>query len=130
PDGRGGARPLQAGRTPALPRSAGPPSPASHRPTPGRTPAGPRADTSPRRILIIKPSSLGDIVHALPVLALLRETWPQAHIAWLVGTAFAPLLDGHPLLDEVIVFDRRRFGRLLQSRRILTDFGRFIWQLR
>ncbi len=97
---------------------------------PSGTPTGPRAGASPRRILIIKPSSLGDLVHALPVLALLRETWPRAHIAWLVGTAFAPLLDGHPLLDEVIVFDRRRFGRLLQSRRILADFGRFVWQLR
>ncbi|MEW6199729.1 MAG: lipopolysaccharide heptosyltransferase II [Planctomycetota bacterium] len=85
---------------------------------------------SPRRILIIKPSSLGDIVHALPVLVLLRETWPQACIAWLAGTAFAPLLDGHPLLDEVIVFDRRRFGRLLQSRRILADFVCFVWRLR
>lgn len=128
--GRCGARPLQPGQAPALPDRAGPPSPASRRPTPGEPPVTCRADTSPRRILIIKPSSLGDIVHTLPVLALLRETWPQAHIAWLVGSAFAPLLDGHPLLDEVIVFDRRRFGRLLQSRRILADFGRFVWQLR
>ncbi len=83
-----------------------------------------------RRILIIKPSSLGDIVHALPVLAGLRAAYPDAHIAWLVGLSFAPLLESHPLLDEVIPFDRRRYGRMLQSPRILVDFLRFVRQLR
>ena len=85
---------------------------------------------NPRRILLIKPSSLGDIVHALPVLAALREAYPAAHIAWLVGNASAPLLEGHPLLDEVIPFDRRRYGRMLQSPRILLDFLRFVAGLR
>lgn len=83
-----------------------------------------------QRILIIKPSSLGDIVHALPVLAGLRAAYPDAHIAWLAGLSFAPLLEGHPLLDEVIPFDRRRYGQMLQSPRILTDFLRFVRQLR
>jgi heptosyltransferase-1 len=84
----------------------------------------------PRRILLIKPSSLGDIVHALPVLAGLRAAYPQAHIAWLVGNAFAPLLAGHPLLDEVIRFDRRRYGRMLQSRAVGAEFLRFVGDLR
>lgn len=96
----------------------------------GETPGPVSASRSPRRILIIKPSSLGDIVHALPVLALLRDTWPQAHVAWLAGSAFAPLLEGHPLLDEVIVFDRRRYGRMLRNPPILADFARFAWRLR
>lgn len=84
----------------------------------------------PARILIIKPSSLGDIVHALPVLAALRAAHPQAHIAWLVGSSFAPLLDGHPLLDEIIPFDRRYYGRMLQRPRALADFARFLRGLR
>ncbi len=84
----------------------------------------------PRRILLIKPSSLGDIVHALPVLAGLRTAYPRAHIAWLVGKAFAPLLAGHPLLDEVIPFDRQRFGRMLQSRAVGAEFLRFVGDLR
>jgi lipopolysaccharide heptosyltransferase I len=83
-----------------------------------------------RRILIIKPSSLGDIVHALPVLAALRERYPSAHIAWLVGRGFAELLDGHPLLDEVIAFDRSRFGRMWRSPRIAAEFARFVLRLR
>ena len=65
---------------------------------------------SARRILIIKPSAIGDIVHSLPVLNLLRLKWPEARISWLVSSSCAGLLDGHPQIDEVIRFDRRFFG--------------------
>ncbi|MEP0846438.1 MAG: lipopolysaccharide heptosyltransferase I [Phycisphaerae bacterium] len=82
------------------------------------------------RILIIKPSSLGDIIHALPVLAGLRAALPHAHIAWLAANAFAPLLDGHPLLDEVIPFDRRRFGRMGYHPGAFVAFWRFVAGLR
>ncbi len=92
---------------------------------------GPRpAAPEPQRILIIKPSSLGDVVHALPVLAAARATYPRAYLAWLVGTSIAPLLARHPLLDEVIEFDRRRYGRMLQNPRILAEFVRFVRDLR
>ncbi len=84
----------------------------------------------PERILIIKPSSLGDIVHALPVLAALRDAHPDAHIAWLVGDSFAPLLESHPLLDEVIRFDRARFGKMWRNPRIFLDFWRFVAEIR
>ncbi|MCG3125438.1 MAG: hypothetical protein CHACPFDD_00258 [Phycisphaerae bacterium] len=85
---------------------------------------------APQRILIIKPSSLGDVVHALPVLAALRGAFPRAHIAWLIGRSFAPLLDGHPLLDELIPFDRARYGRMLRSPRIFVEFLQFTRALR
>jgi heptosyltransferase-1 len=71
--------------------------------------------TAPQRILIIKPSSLGDVVHALPVLHLLRRRWPDAKISWLVAPYCSGLLEGHPDLDEVIIFDRRRFGTAWKS---------------
>ncbi len=58
-------------------------------------------------MLIVKPSALGDVVHALPVLALLRAKWLSARIDWLIAPAFASLLDGHPLVDDVIPFHRR-----------------------
>jgi lipopolysaccharide heptosyltransferase I len=66
----------------------------------------PLARLEPARICIIKPSSLGDIVHALPILAALRARWPAAHIAWVVNRPFRELLEGHPALDELIVHDR------------------------
>ena len=75
----------------------------------------------PRRILIVKPSALGDVVHALPVLKLLRTRWPAARIAWLVNAGFAGLLENHPDLDEVIVFHRRRLGSIPGLARRLGD---------
>jgi heptosyltransferase-1 len=86
--------------------------------------------TDPQRILIIKPSSLGDIVHGLPVLAAVRRRFPRAHVAWLAARAFAPFLAGHPLLDEVIPFDRKHFGRMWYSPRSFVDFWRFVRDVR
>ncbi len=57
------------------------------------------------RILIVKPSALGDIVHALPFLVELRRRYSSAHIGWVVKREWAPLLEGHPCLDEVIPMD-------------------------
>lgn len=65
----------------------------------------------PERILIIKPSAIGDVVHALPILNLLRDRWPQSHISWLLTPGCAGLLERHPMLDEVIEFDRGYYGR-------------------
>ena len=54
-----------------------------------------------RRILIVKPSSLGDIVHAIPTLLALRDRFPQARIAWLVKREWADLVERVEGLDEV-----------------------------
>ena len=84
----------------------------------------------PRRVLIIKPSAIGDVVHTLPVLALLRRRWPEARIDWLVTPACAGLLDGHPLLNEVIRFERREYGRSWRSPRTLAALLAFAKGLR
>jgi heptosyltransferase I len=54
-----------------------------------------------RRILIIKPSSLGDIIHALPTLAALRDRFPSAHIAWLVKRQWSGVLERVDGLDRI-----------------------------
>ena len=64
------------------------------------------------RILILKPSSLGDIIHALPAVHLIRQRYPQAHLAWLVNTAFISVLKHCPVLDEIIPFPRHEYRRL------------------
>lgn len=87
-------------------------------------------ERSPRRILLIKPSSLGDIVHALPVVSALRSRFPLAKIHWLINRAFAPLLEGHPCVDQCIPFDRRHFGRLHRQWDAASDFVRFVSSLR
>lgn len=61
------------------------------------------------RILLVKLSSLGDVIHALPTLEALRELYPRAKITWLVEAANAPLLGNHPALDRVFSIPRLRF---------------------
>src|SRR5436190_10397727 len=85
---------------------------------------------NPSNILIIKPSAIGDVVHALPVLNLVRRRWPGARITWLVTPACAGLLEGHPQLDEVIRFERRRFGRGWRDPSALLGLWRFTRELR
>ncbi|WP_422923900.1 glycosyltransferase family 9 protein [Singulisphaera sp. PoT] len=63
---------------------------------------------NPARICIIKPSALGDVVHALPVLNALRSRWPTARLSWVVNRGLTGLVEGHPDLDEVIPFDREQ----------------------
>jgi len=64
---------------------------------------------APREILVVKPSSLGDIVHTLPAVALLRQHWPASRLRWIANTEWLPLLEGNPDLDEAIEFPRRQF---------------------
>jgi ADP-heptose:LPS heptosyltransferase len=62
------------------------------------------------KILILKPSSLGDVVQALPVLRLLRQHLPEARIWWWLDQGLMPLLEGDPDLAGIIPFNRRRWG--------------------
>ena len=66
---------------------------------------------SPKRIAVVKPSALGDIAHAVPVLSALRELFPASHISWVVNRGYVPLLAGHPHLNAVVPFDRGSFSR-------------------
>lgn len=82
----------------------------------------------PERIAFIKPSALGDIVHSLPVLTALRNRFPAAHIAWIVNSSYAPLLAGHPDLNEIIPFERGAIrSGLLQGG---VSFARLLRDLR
>jgi lipopolysaccharide heptosyltransferase I len=64
-----------------------------------------------RRIAFIKPSALGDIVHALPVLSALRARFPHSRITWIVNTAYEPLIRHHPDLTDTLPFDRGAFKK-------------------
>ena len=63
------------------------------------------------KILILKPSSLGDVLQALPVLRLLKRHFPGAEIFWWIDSALAPLLAGDPDLAGLVRFERRRWGK-------------------
>jgi heptosyltransferase-1 len=62
------------------------------------------------KILILKPSSLGDVIHALPVLRLIKQARPQSQIYWWLESSLVPLLEGDPDLTGVIPFHRKRWS--------------------
>ncbi len=71
------------------------------------------------RILLVKPSSLGDIVHTLPAAEAIHRAAPRAKIDWLVNSEWRPLLQGVPFLDRIVEFPRRQFrglGGILRAR--------------
>lgn len=83
-----------------------------------------------QRLLIIKLSSLGDVVHALPVATALRRQFPQLHITWAVEQQHAGLVRDHPAVDRVVVFppfawghatDRSWLSALRRSLRTLRE---------
>jgi lipopolysaccharide heptosyltransferase I len=71
--------------------------------TPGR-------DAAPR-IALVKLSSLGDVVHALPVARALRVWWPRAELTWVVERREQAILEGNPDLDHVVAVDTRLWRR-------------------
>jgi len=78
------------------------------------------------RILIVRTSALGDVVHALPVLGALRRHFPRARIGWVVEEGMAPVLAGHPDLDETVVVRLRQWGRTPFSLRTVRELGAFV----
>lgn len=65
-----------------------------------------------KNILLIKMSSLGDILHTLPFAAALRKRFPAARITWLVHPQFAGFVPDPPLIDEIIYFDKAGFAKM------------------
>lgn len=65
-----------------------------------------------KNILLIKMSSLGDILHTLPFAAALRQRYPKAKITWLVHPQFAGFVPDAPTIDEVLYFDKVKFNKL------------------
>lgn len=67
------------------------------------------------RILIVKLGSIGDVIHTLPALALIRRALPQAEISWVVERRAAEILRDNPLLDRLIEVDTKALRRGLMS---------------
>jgi lipopolysaccharide heptosyltransferase II len=80
----------------------------------------PQTKIDAQRILLVLHGSIGDVTRALPLAGLLRAGYPRAFIAWSVEPAAAPLLAGNSAIDQVILFDRRRWW----------SFGVFLKQIR
>jgi len=73
-----------------------------------------------KRILIVRLSAIGDVVMATPLIRAIRDTWPEARVSWIVEEGSRPVLEANPHLDEVIVWEREKWRRLLGRKRILS----------
>jgi lipopolysaccharide heptosyltransferase I len=66
----------------------------------------------PKKILVVKPSSLGDVVHSLPFLNVLRETFPKSEIHWVIAKGLEDLLRGHPMINKIWVINKDMWKKL------------------
>ena len=82
------------------------------------------------RILLIKLSGLGDVVHTLPVLVKLRARYPAARIDWLITPENAEIVHCHPALSNVVLFARRDFSKRGRRWRALLAFLDLLKQIR
>jgi len=82
------------------------------------------------RILLIKPSALGDVVHTIPVLVKLRRRYPNARIDWLITPENAEIVRSHPALSNVVLFSRRDFSRRGHRWRAVRAFVDLVKQIR
>lgn len=82
------------------------------------------------RILLIKPSALGDVVHTIPVLVKLRARYPGARIDWLITPENADIVRCHPALSNVVLFARRDFSKRGRRWRALVAFFDLLKQIR
>lgn len=90
----------------------------------------PSSSQPPRRVLIIKPSALGDVVTAMPVLRGLRRTFPQCHITWMVRPDCAGLVQHDTDLNEILLFNRKLLGKAWQNPLALGALLKFLAHLR
>ena len=85
---------------------------------------------TPSRILIIKPSSLGDVATTLPMLCNLRRAYPAAKIDWLIHPSLTALVEGHDAINELIPFDRKRLAAWWYKPAALALFRQLLSRLR
>lgn len=82
------------------------------------------------RVLLVRTSALGDVIHCLPVLSALRRALPDATLGWVVESALEPVLRGHPDLDELIVVQLRAWRHRLSQGRTWREISELRRRLR
>ena len=76
------------------------------------------------KILVIKPSSLGDVIHALPFLNATRETFPKAEIDWVISKSLKGLLEDNPLINNLIVLNKDSWKSIRRLPKTLAEIAR------
>jgi heptosyltransferase-1 len=83
----------------------------------------PSTSAAPRHsgslILVVRLGAMGDIIHTLPAVASLKHSFPGSQVTWAVEPRWAPLLEGNPFVDRVLLLDRRTRAGLARAWREL-----------
>ena len=74
-----------------------------------------------RKILVIKPSSLGDVVHSLPFLNALRDSFPKTEIHWIIAKGLEGLLEGHPMINKLWIINKDEWKRIKGARTTIKE---------
>ena len=85
---------------------------------------------NPKKILIVKPSSLGDVVHSLPFLNVLKERFPKAEVHWVIAKGLEELLTGHPMVNKIWVINKDMWKKLSHIRDSIHELRVFLKALK
>jgi len=89
---------------------------------------------TPKKILLVRFSALGDVIQTLPVLSMLRDGFPEAKIGWAIDTELAPMVEGHRALDYLHRCSRRSWSQALARpgrwAAAARDFREFVAEVR
>jgi len=89
-----------------------------------------KVDRPPEKILIVKPSSLGDVVHSLPFLNAIRACFPKAEVHWVIAKGLSGLLEGHPMINRLVAINKDSWKKISTMRETIKEIGRLFTELR
>ncbi|MBI3592158.1 MAG: lipopolysaccharide heptosyltransferase I [Nitrospirae bacterium] len=75
----------------------------------------------PKKLLIIKPSSLGDIVHSLPFLDVMKDSFPKAEIHWIIAKGLEGLLEDHPMVNKLWIINKDQWKSLKKIKGTISE---------
>jgi heptosyltransferase-1 len=75
-------------------------------------------------ILVIKPSSLGDVIHALPFLSAVKETFPDSRVDWVISRNIKGIIEDSPLINSLIVLDKDSWKRIRNIPKTLAEISK------
>ena len=85
---------------------------------------------APAKLLIIKPSSLGDVVHSLPFLNVMRESFPRTEIHWVIAKGLEGLLENHPMVQKLLVINKEQWKNIKKIRGTVSEFRSLVGELK
>ena len=86
--------------------------------------------TNIHKILIVKPSSLGDVVHSLPFLNVAKKCYSNAEIHWVIAKGLENLLEGHPMIDKLVIIHKDMWKKITHAQRTVKEIKALLKRLK